>query len=457
MKIRIITATVILLNLCLFVIACQYDSAKPSEEVIDANAATYDLIQKHIFDKSCATSDCHAAASDASFKQHGLVLSTGNAWVNLVGVLAKNPDARAEGLKLVDIQHPDSSFLLHKLHGDTGHHGGKLYGAIMPLGADPLSEGQVEFIEAWIAAGAPKSGIVADVNLLKNNTPQNETWVAPPYLAKQLGYQMRIPKFRVDPNTNREFFIRQDVGNTEPIYITSFETFMRPGSHHLLVYGFKDNKNLPEVGRLRDIRYYDKSGARYSNIFSQMALSQYIMLSPGGTNFKYNLPPGYGLEIEANASFDLNAHYFNLTNQTRYGEVVVNMYTKPRSQIQKVCKPLDLYNFDIVIPAKSRKIEQKDFLFKSDVEIVSLTSHAHARMEKFEIQIVGGARNGETVLTETDWQHPKVIDFAKPIQLKKGEGLRSVVTFNNTTDRELRFGLTTDDEMNIIFGYYVKK
>lgn len=452
-----ITATVIFFTLCLFAIACQNDSVQPSEEAIDPTAATFDLIQKHIFDKSCATAGCHASPSDPSYKQHGLDLSAGKSWGNLIGILAKNVDARADRYQLVKIGDPDSSFLMHKIHSDAAHHGGRAYGAIMPLGRDPLNQGQVEFIEAWITAGAPKTGIVADANLLKDKLPQDESWSSPPLLAKELGYQMRIPKFPIAPRTNREFFIRQNVGNPAPIYVTSFETFMRPGSHHLLVYGFEDTKNIPEVGRLRDIRYYDKNGNRFTNIFSQMALSQYIMLSPGGTYYKYALPEGYGLEIEANASFDLNAHYFNLTSQTRYGEVVLNMYTKPRSQIQKVCNPLDLYNFDIEIPAKTRKVETKEFIFDTDVEIISLTSHAHARMEKFEIQIVGGPRDGQTVFTETDWEHPKVLDFPNPIQLKKGQGLRSVVTFNNTTDKTMRFGLTTDDEMNIIFGYYVKK
>jgi hypothetical protein len=133
------------------------------------------------------------------------------------------------------------------------------------------------------------------------------------------------------------------------------------------------------------------------------------------------------------------------------------MYTTPKSAVKKICKPLDLYNYDIKIPAKTRKTETMDFKFETDVEIVSLTSHAHSRMEKFEIQIVGGKRNGETLLVETNYEHPQVINFVKPIELKKGEGLRSIVTFNNTTNRELVFGLTTEDEMDIIFGYYVEK
>jgi hypothetical protein len=268
---------------------------------------------------------------------------------------------------------------------------------------------------------------------------------------------MRIPKFPIAPNTNREFFIRQEVGNNEAIYITSFETLMRAGSHHLLAYNFNNKKNLPPLGRLRDIRYYNNDGTRYANIFSQMALSQYVMLSPGGTEFKYTMPDGYALEIEANASFDLNAHYFNTTNEVKFGEVVLNMYTTSKSEVKKICKPLDLYNYDIKIPAKTRKTETMDFKFETDVEIVSLTSHAHARMERFEIQIVGGKRNGETLLVETNYEHPQVLNFAKPIELKKGEGLRSIVTFNNTTNRELVFGLTTEDEMDIIFGYYVEK
>jgi Copper type II ascorbate-dependent monooxygenase, C-terminal domain len=50
-----------------------------------------------------------------------------------------------------------------------------------------------------------------------------------------------------------------------------------------------------------------------------------------------------------------------------------------------------------------------------------------------------------------------VKNFATPIALKKGEGLTSVVTYNNTSNQKINFGLTSDDEMNIIFGYYYEE
>ena len=83
-----------------------------------------------------------------------------------------------------------------------------------------------------------------------------------------------------------------------------------------------------------------------------------------------------------------------------------------------------------------------------------LTSHFHKMGESFVIKILGGARNGETVYENTDWQHPLVINYATPIQLNAGEGLTSVVTYNNTSNKTVSFGLTSEDEMNIIFGYY---
>ena len=86
--------------------------------------------------------------------------------------------------------------------------------------------------------------------------------------------------------------------------------------------------------------------------------------------------------------------------------------------------------------------------------MVLLTSHFHKLGEKFVIKIFGGSRNGEIIYTNTDWEHPATIAFTTPIVLNPGEGLTSEVTYYNTTSKSVAFGLTSEDEMNIIFGYY---
>ncbi len=83
-----------------------------------------------------------------------------------------------------------------------------------------------------------------------------------------------------------------------------------------------------------------------------------------------------------------------------------------------------------------------------------LTSHNHKLGEKFVIKIVGGARDGEVVYESTDWEHPLIKNFPQALEFKVGEGLMSEITYNNTTTKTVRFGLTSEDEMGIIFGYY---
>jgi hypothetical protein len=86
--------------------------------------------------------------------------------------------------------------------------------------------------------------------------------------------------------------------------------------------------------------------------------------------------------------------------------------------------------------------------------IFMLTSHMHQLGTKFQIRIVGGARDGELVYESTDWEHPQQVTFKTPIVLQKGQGLKSTITWNNTTSKTVRFGLQSTDEMGIIFGYY---
>jgi len=86
--------------------------------------------------------------------------------------------------------------------------------------------------------------------------------------------------------------------------------------------------------------------------------------------------------------------------------------------------------------------------------VIMLTSHMHQLGTRFQIKIVGGPRDGELVYQSLDWEHPAQISFPTPIVLEKGQGLKSVITWNNTTSRTVTFGLQSTDEMGIIFGYY---
>ena len=457
MQNNLLKNTTIVLGAFLIITACSKQSIDTPNPVSEVSSFT--LMQDKILTPTCATSGCHASTSDNTFKQHGLVLEKSVAFQNLVGVTPVNELSKADGHLRVKAYKSLESLLYHKLNWDAVHHGGKQYGLPMPLGSTALSVGQIEFVRRWIEAGAPAVGTVADAKLLDDKTPSisvvdNFKAMSSPKTEGVEGFQLKVDKFEVAPNFERELFVRRNVGNTAEIYVNRIKLQSRPNSHHMVLYDYRNLVGLPAIDVVRDLRNPDNG----LNISTIQQMANHIFLG-GGTqaNQEFVFPEGTALLLPANYSMDLNPHYFNKTNTVLYGENYVNLYTTAKSNVKYVVKTIDFNNINLTIPANAKTIISKDFSFSTNVKIVSLTSHTHKFGEKYVIKIKGGTRNGEVVYENLDWEHPAVINFKTPISLKKGEGLTSVVTYNNTSSKNLTFGLTSDDEMNIIFGYYYEE
>ncbi|RIV18422.1 hypothetical protein DYU11_27990 [Fibrisoma montanum] len=436
----------------LTVISCQEPSAEPDEP--EPTESSFNLLQQKLLTPTCATSGCHASEKDPSFAQHGLVLAEGLSHQNLVGVAPKNSAARADGLLRVKAFASLESLLYHKLTGEANHHTGKQYGNPMPLGMPLLSEGQLEFVRRWIDAGAPKTGAIADAKLLDDTGTAPAGYEPLPAPASGKGVQMNISPFDVAPNFERELFVRKGVGNTQDLYVNRFEIKMRSGSHHFVAYDFRNKNLLPALNEVRDLRNPDNT----LNLLTAVSMSNHVYLAGGQSPYvDYTFPAGTALLIPAGASLDLNSHYVNRTGAVMKGEAQLNLYTVDRATVQRIVKTLDLSNTNLNIPPNSRVTVSRTFVFDKPGKIITLTSHMHKLGEKFVIKIKGGSRDGEVVYTSTDWEHPDIITYTTPLTLKAGEGLISEITYNNTTNKAVRFGLTSEDEMGIIFGYYVEE
>ncbi len=432
--------------------ACQ--PKEGTDTPVSTEKSSFTLMQERILTPTCATVGCHAATTDPSFAQHGLVLSAEMAYQNLVNVTPKNSAALADGLLRVKPYSSVLSVLYNKFFADpAAHHGGKQYGNPMPLGKDPLSVGQIEFVRRWIEAGAPRTGNVVDATLLDDKTP-SVTYAPFELLAKPTtsqGYQLNLPQFSVAPNFEREFFMRRELGNTGDIYVNRVQVKMRPNSHHFIAYGFKNPASLPALDQIRDLRNPDGS----ANLLTFLSMQNHIFMAGTQTsNHDYTFPEGTALLIPANTSFDLNTHYVNKTSAPMPGEVSMNMYTVDKAKVVNVVKSLNEANGNFTLPAGKTTTIVTNFIYAKQRTILALTSHTHKLATKFVIKIKGGTRNGEIVYTNTDWESPEIINYKVPIVLKAGEGLTSEVTYNNSTSRNVSFGLTSEDEMDIIFGYY---
>jgi hypothetical protein len=411
---------------------------------------TFAQIQRQILTPSCATAGCHVGST----AQGQLVLSADVAYEQLVGVAPSNPSALRDGLRRVTAGKPDSSLLFHKLITPPGHHTAD-YGNPMPSGTAGLSVGQVEYVRQWIEKGAPKTGTVADASLLADRSRQVslpfEPLAAP---AAGSGIQLRVEPFDVSSSFERELFTYRTLTNGQPIYVNRIETSMRPFSHHFVLYTFDASVPpavVPQPDAVRDIR-----APNGSMIMSNMIAMGYHVFLAGAMSQRtdYTFPAGAALRLPAGAGIDLNVHYANHTSDVVRGEAYVNLHTVSPDKVQRVLSTLNLDNTRLTLPPRTRTTVEKVFTFAAPTNVYALTSHTHARGERFQIRVVGGPRDGELVYENTDWEHPSIVSFPTPIALQAGWGLKSTVVYNNTTDRTISFGLTSEDEMDIIFGYY---
>ena len=442
---------------CLLVSACSDSSnslePEPQEPVA---TSTWDIIQTVILDKNCV--ECHVAG--ASFAtQSDLVLTSSVAYSQLVNRAPKNPVALADGLTLVGTEglaSIDKSFLWEKInapnqaHYFDDHPG---YGALMPLGKPPLTNGELEFVLQWILAGAPAAGNVVDPDVL-DNTERYEPPEFEPLPVPTSGVQFHLGPWDVAPNFEREFFYYEPLNNDQALFVNRVDMAMRPGSHHLILYDLSDDIPeilVPDPQVFRDIR--DTNG---NYIPSTLMITSHLNFVTGTQwpLMTYHYPPGVALRIPAGTGFDINVHYVNRSSQIIQGEIYANLHTVDSSQVEHVAERLFMNNLDINLPPQTSTTLTKTFVVDERVQIFQLFSHAHEHMTDFRVFIDGGPRDGELVYIAYDWEHPPILELNPMLTLEKGQGLRLQATYNNDTNSTINFGFLSSDEMMILFGAY---
>jgi hypothetical protein len=446
-RVRPGAATALLAALAFLSTNCSGDNSSGGPTATAASTS-FARIQEQVFAPSCAFSACHAPGNSSG---SNLVLTGSGVYDALVNIAPAQAVARSDGLKRVVPGKPDSSLLWHKVNGFLAGHHAHDYGAPMPYAGQSLPAGQIEFIRQWIAGGASASTDIVNPDLL-TSTASVVPYV--PIAPPASGFQVRMMPFTIGKSTEREVFLYTPVGNAQETWVNRIQTHMRTGSHHFVLYSFAANTPgfvLPQAGIVRDLK--DANGAYQPLTLASMAFHVFFA-GTQASDGDYTFPPGVAIRIPANAQLDLNSHYVNSTTLAASGEAEANLHTVPAAQVQFEAEPLNLVNTDLTLPAGRDTTIRKTFRFTKLTRVVMLTSHMHKRGLRFVVRVSGGPRNGEVVYQSEAWDHPPILALTTPLVLQPGEGLTSEVTYRGDPSKVVRFGLTADDEMDIIFGYW---
>ena len=134
-------------------LAAALSAAACDEPLSDLGGPTPDLapafssIQRDIFENgdSSGRVACVQCHNPGGARFNGLDLTNAAAYANLVGAASRG---KPGAIRVVPGD-PESSYLIHKLEGRAD-----IAGVRMPMVGPPLTGGQIQIIERWIALGA---------------------------------------------------------------------------------------------------------------------------------------------------------------------------------------------------------------------------------------------------------------------------------------------------------------
>ncbi len=422
-------------------------SAEEAETCEEDQELSFDSLYENLFATTCAFSSCHSSQARRGDLSLGSLEDARN---ELVGIAASNDTADDAGMLRVDPGNPDNSFLLRKLIGPGPGEGNR-----MPANAaTPLSDAVTGAVREWILAGAPLEGTIAGVPDLEDDpSPPIDRMPAPP--VPENGLQIRLPDFTIGPRAEREvfYYLRNPLQDADfegdTIHVKRIDIHMRDDSHHFIIYRWSGGR-APRAG-FRDI----------GEDFINFARREFVTASQ--SSFQgLAFPEGVGLRFNRNVDFDLNSHYLNLNGtEPLIGEVYINFFFAEPGEITTFVEPIFETINTINVPPNATRTVGDTWNVSRETHVYMLSSHMHRHGIEYGAFLTENGQDVRRVYLSRDWDDPVNTFFDTPLVLQPGQGLRHWAThrYNDPPSpnaRPLEWGLTSEDEMAILLGYYAE-
>ena len=255
------------------------------------------------------------------------------------------------------------------------------------------------------------------------------------------GFQIYMPPFDIAPEEEKEIFVYKNSPVQSTQFVNKIEFSMREGSHHFVLYTLNGMIEQVSDGQVR------------TDIESEMQRqTREFVFGAQTSQAIYNFPPGVAMQMNAGEGLDLNAHYVNPTTELYKGEAYINLHTIPQSEVQHIAQPMLSVDQAFSIPPHSTYTRTKNWgAFGRRTHLFLLTSHAHKRMLSFKIFKISGGDTTQIYQT-LNWHEPDVV--AQDIIFEPSDQIYSETTWRNNSDQPINFGFSSEDEMNVIYGYY---
>jgi hypothetical protein len=397
--------------------------------------ATFQRIQTEVFDVSCSSDSCHSSVGQAG----GLVLESEHSWDALMETPPNNPFALQHGFMRVMPGEPERSFLLAKLTNNLA--AGE--GSPMPYNAAPLTADTIEVLEAWIAAGAPSTGVVPgdDGRPLGGGGEGGEITLPPPPRGVQIGVTASPVPAGTEETACHYLKLPSDVD----LDVNRIQINVTGGSHHIHLYRpYDSGLDIPD-------------GVEVCNMavdFDKWALIVASQLR----KTDWELPPGVAFHFRAGEQLLVQTHFVNVGSLETEGEgkVLMNLHDADPGTITAHAGALFGQDRDVVVPPLSSPTKSAVCEFENEVNMIAQTGHYHFRGRRFtSYDWYNGVRGAENY-NHVGYDDPLFRVYSPPHVIPAGHGLEWECYWENPNDVEYKFGPFTDtnEHCNLFAFYY---
>lgn len=159
------------------------------------------------------------------------------------------------------------------------------------------------------------------------------------------------------------------------------------------------------------------------------------------------LPEGVVADLPPNLQIIHEVHYVNATAEPVTLYNYLNAWTIDPDAVTDRIWGGQVRDETISVPAGAEVTEWTRCVMNQDVDVHFLAGHMHALGTRFTIAPFDGETTGDVFYDNDDWHNPKITQYEPPIALKAGEGFEYACTWLNTTDQDVTYGPTAQDEM----------
>lgn len=219
-------------------------------------------------------------------------------------------------------------------------------------------------------------------------------------------------------------------------YINNVTSISNPGMHHMTLstMGFTGPKFEYGVHDCADI------------LLETMSDQIMIFGNQGGAT-DLVLPEGIAATIPPGIDMIHELHYVNTTEEPVDIYSYINGYNIPQDEVTDGIWGSQIRDENLSVPEGEEVTEWTRCVMNEPVDILFLGSHTHSMGVEFTVARFDGENTSEVFYTNTDWHDPKIEQFAEPLHLEAGEGFEFHCTWRNTSEKDIAYGLTAEDEM----------